>query len=1200
MARPRDRDSAGRLLRVLEDCKLFHMEAAIASLGRVKNGIRSEALIKPSDGDAGELKRTADGRVLSLSDHKRIARLQAALATVATAYDVQSGQEGTGEIDLKRNLVCTVAGSAMMLSMRDCTASRTNCCIWGPQAEKVHVLLDWMMSHECGSSTEKSIDYVRQLLLEWIHPTAEKQNQLAACLTIFELLQRRRRMLKNTPLACERERLCLFGDRAGVCMDALRRVAERGTVLVAASHRAKPSKLTLIALETLALLCGDVGVQYMTSSEAAKRNLVEDGLMREAVESMRFFLVSLRRWHLHSRRRQFLGYALQHLQAYVVASDSLLSSVDGDKGDTRDLDVSVRVALDVLCWQWEATASMFCTRSDASSRIQKQSAEILARVVTFDTFSTKENSTLSGSIFNPEELYAKLRYVCVLMDSIGGVKGCSKAFGAFPVESKASFIFLFVKGLSTATKDGNNASVLLVLQVLRALMLAGDAFHLLSSREEEQELLSELLRVHSNAWATRGNSDCSLQAQTELELFIADFIISRGLFVTGLEQRVRDTSDLTSISLVRTFLYQLDSLPTQSPLFRYWRKQLTPAVLDLITHGNYFVRRQAVSCLPSLDAVSCITELATAGIDAPENYVLTSALGLLFVTSSRNSLEMMASWFIDAIQFGSVQVHSISNKIPKSPREWSDYSIQLATSSSETIALGDKRKELQEKMLAFCFGPVGWSKHIQATEARSEVLRILIRKIFGSPRDPALLRMLREFAACNWINHDVFQIIGKQICIRMMTVPRLSEDYLNDNSPSAAKTIEGLLFSRLAPLLVLRMLPRNVFGTNRTQTFPCGREDLNHLNSYIDCQQQLYCSSSEASSEVEVGTTSEIFLHLLTRSVVDPLEFKEVKMLATECLAKFAPVLVLPLVFGYLVAFLREAIPHDKRDSSRIVEDDNVPDSCGLVTAKLMVYYLNRVFSEDDHAYKDCSITSKVLVLLVQVLGIPSVQDFEEALLTDLQRGCIDCIAMILTRLAASNTRHDNTKEAGDATSLMNLLMTWIFGTKSERGNTKERDAGSIDSRVQELLEGMWSGARYDQLPLQVRVCCCNILLNAISRLESRVLAGWKTQGVITRIALASEKCSKQDVVAGGLQIIFLFLCKASELISIEDCGDLQLVRACFEATTAHLEATRSESVAMNGLKVIGAIIGNIPGFIRTLPPTELQQLIDRYDTNLN
>ncbi|KAG1700280.1 hypothetical protein DVH05_012085 [Phytophthora capsici] len=1077
----------------------------------------------------------------------------------------------------------------MKLSMKDCTSSRTNCCIWGPQAEKLHVLLGWMMSHECGSTYN-----VQQLLLEWIHPTAEKQNQLAACLTIFELLQRRRRTLKKNISVCGKEKLCLFGDRAGVFMDAIQCVAERGIVRVAESNRAKPSKLALIALEALALLCGDVGVQYMTSSEAEKRDLAENGFMREVMGRMRFFLVSLRQWHLHSKRRQFLGYALQNLQTYVETCDSLLSSLDGDN-TARDLDISVPVALDVLCWQWEVTASMFCSRSDAFSRIQKQSTEILAQVVTkwtYNLLSTKENSKLNRCSFDSEMIYAQLRYVCVLMDSMGGLNGCSKAFGSFDVETKASFVFLFAKGLSTASDEGNGTSILLALLVLRALLIPDDAFHLLNSKEEEQELLSQLIHSHSNVW-TRDSSDSMLQAQTEMEMFIADFIISRGLFITELVQRVRTQRVLQpSISLVRTFLYQVDSSPTQSQLFRHWRsKQLTPAVLGHITHDNQNFRRQALSCLPSLDPELCMALLTAVGLDAPDNHVFTSAIGHLFVTSSKSSREVMASWVVDAVQFGSVLVHSVPSKIPESPREWSE----LATSRSEIIALGEKQKQLQERLLAFCFGPIGWSKHIQGT-SRSEILRVLLCKVFGSPRDPALLRMLREVVACGWINHEVFLTFEKQICTHMMTVPRLSEDILDDNSPSAAKRIEELLFARLAPLLVLRMFPRNVFGINQTQTFPCGCEDLNHLNAYLDRQQLLYSSSLEASSAVETDTADEILFHLLTRSVVDPLEFKEVKMLATECLAKFRPVLVLPLVFGYLVAFLREAIPHDKRDSSSIVEDDRVPDSCGLVTAKLMIYYLNRIFSEDDHAFQDCDITSKALVLLVQVLAIPSVQNSDEALLTDLQRGCIDCIAIILTRLAECNSAQDNVKKPGDAASLMNLLIVWIFGVKS-KNIIEECAAAAIASRVQELLEGMWSEAGYGQLPLQVRVCCCNILLNAISRSENSVLIKWKRQGVISRIALATEKCSNQDVIAGGLQIIFLFLCKANdELISMRNNDDAQLVRICFETTTTHVSATRSESVAMNGLKVIGAIIGKIPGFIEALPQTELLNLIDRCD----
>lgn len=260
---------------------------------------------------------------------------------------------------------------------------------------------------------------------------------------------------------------------------------------------------------------------------------------------------------------------------------------------------------------------------------------------------------------------------------------------------------------------------------------------------------------------------------------------------------------------------------------------------------------------------------------------------------------------------------------------------------------------------------------------------------------------------------------------------------------------------------------------------------MNHLNEYIDRQLQLNLSDSESFSHDKVGITSKTLFHILARSVVDPLEFKEVKMVATECLSKFPPPRVLPFVLAYLVAFLREATPHDQRGSSLVVDEESIPNSCGLVTAKLMVYYLNRVFSEDAHAYRDGEMTSKVLVVLVQILGIPCVQNSrlapDESLLTDLQRGCIDCIALVLVRLTANDGGQGSTKvPTASASSLVDLLMAWIFGTKNGKDSITDRDTKTLYSRAQELLEDMWSEAQNHELLLQVRICCCNILLRCV------------------------------------------------------------------------------------------------------------------------
>uniref|UniRef100_M4BT26 Uncharacterized protein n=1 Tax=Hyaloperonospora arabidopsidis (strain Emoy2) TaxID=559515 RepID=M4BT26_HYAAE len=311
------------------------MEAAIAKLEHVDAGIRSESLQTPNrEDDADRLEGNDAGlRVLSLLDHKQIAQLIAALNSVVNAYNTQEieEEEGAGGTNLNRNLVCTVAGAAMMQSLKGCTVSRTNCCVWGAQAKKLHLLLDWMVERE-SSEASMTRDYLRQLLLERVQPVTEKQDQLTACLTIFELLQQRRHKLQTYARGTGIP--CLFGDRAGMYLSALRAIVDRGTIRVGDSRHVKPSKLALIALEALALLSGDVAVQYMTSDQVAKKILVEKGLMLGTAECIRCVLATLRQWHLHSKHHLFLGYALQHLRSYATPCCVILSGVEEATSET--------------------------------------------------------------------------------------------------------------------------------------------------------------------------------------------------------------------------------------------------------------------------------------------------------------------------------------------------------------------------------------------------------------------------------------------------------------------------------------------------------------------------------------------------------------------------------------------------------------------------------------------------------------------------------------------------------------------------------------------------------------------------------------------------------------------------------------------------------------------------------------------------
>lgn len=235
--------------------------------------------------------------------------------------------------------------------------------------------------------------------------------------------------------------------------------------------------------------------------------------------------------------------------------------------------------------------------------------------------------------------------------------------------------------------------------------------------------------------------------------------------------------------------------------------------------------------------------------------------------------------------------------------------------------------------------------------------------------------------------------------------------------------------------------------------------------------------------------------HLLALQVVDPLEFKEIKMLAVEILAKLPPSSVMPFVIAQLLAFLREeapmltATPFTESLYESALQSLKIPSSCGIITTKLMVYYLNRVINEDLEVFKDKSQVPFIMAILLQVLSIPFTstnavggEKHERNLLADLQMGCIDCIALLILR----NLGDPTVQTSG---SLLDVLMDWIIFdnvVNQTNGDDEEpKKPSELMFAVEMMLLSLVSSAPQQNsdlsLPLQVRICGCNILLRYVS-----------------------------------------------------------------------------------------------------------------------
>lgn len=264
----------------------------------------------------------------------------------------------------------------------------------------------------------------------------------------------------------------------------------------------------------------------------------------------------------------------------------------------------------------------------------------------------------------------------------------------------------------------------------------------------------------------------------------------------------------------------------------------------------------------------------------------------------------------------------------------------------------------------------------------------------------------------------------------------------------------------------------------------CDTEDVTHLEEAF----------SKPSDGEQVSVDRDLF-HLLALQVVDPLEFKEVKMLAVEILAKLPPPSVTPFVFAQLLTFLREEAPMLAATSfteslyEPALQSLQLPGYCGIITAKLMVYYLNRVINEDLGVFKDKSQVPFIVAVLLQVLSIPSNgmiggDKSERNLLADLQMGCMDCVALLILRKLGDPTV-EASKKTQTTGSLLDVLMDWIIfdNVVSQIDDDEEvpKKSSELTFAVEMMLLSLVSNAPQHNgdlsLPLQVRICGCNILL---------------------------------------------------------------------------------------------------------------------------
>ncbi|KAH6599648.1 hypothetical protein BASA50_002845 [Batrachochytrium salamandrivorans] len=284
------------------------------------------------------------------------------------------------------------------------------------------------------------------------------------------------------------------------------------------------------------------------------------------------------------------------------------------------------------------------------------------------------------------------------------------------------------------------------------------------------------------------------------------------------------------------------------------------------------------------------------------------------------------------------------------------------------------------------------------SEACMFLLPMLVRKLYGCTSDPLLVRLLSTFSPA-YITSPLACIQVVQFCIDIMrTQPRLTEDLLTSTYPHA---VESVLFARLCPLLILKMIPLEALDAlPRALTAPPPK-DYYHLDSLSQATMSDEPNSHMAADdEIELDTAqsradSMLIINLADQLIVrieHPLEFEEVQKLACQVLSQ------LPL--WYL------------SKSLLMTKFDKMVALSNLRCVRLYIFIachcvISRSVSDMIHSGLLNDLVSRIFLTVLWEPELSSHNDSEakaeEALLAKIQSGSVELLSLMLCTEAKYN-----------------------------------------------------------------------------------------------------------------------------------------------------------------------------------------------------
>lgn len=460
-----------------------------------------------------------------------------------------------------------------------------------------------------------------------------------------------------------------------------------------------------------------------------------------------------------------------------------------------------------------------------------------------------------------------------------------------------------------------------------------------------------------------------------------------------------------------------------------------------------------------------------------------------------------------------------------------------------------------------------WSSTVQDWDS---LVKMLLHKMFAETSNAVIPRFLSEIS-----NHlaDVTHTVFKLLISHMQKHKEANEDLLlkwkeGRLSECEDTRIKDILFDRLSPLLVLKVLPLRAF---------------NDLNS-----EELYGEFSTITARdgdtVVTAADEKCITGLLINRMCHLFEFEDVRKLAAELTGRLHPQVMLPLIGSHL-----EHAIHN-RDILKL-------KSCLFAICNSLM-----IRGKESALH---SVMIKVRHLITTVLLWPSMDSDEVA---KAQHGCIDCLALMIcaelqisessSQLSKVNMVQKKSKlieevmDQSEHPSFLSNVQDTVISSVVRNLTSQQQTFPFVMSKELVFHSNIPEDYKETFVPISFRLCMANVLISVCQKISlrqksllSNVPPSSFVDFVLSTLINFVQASDESQMRAACLQVIFaaVYHLKSSILPYANDLLNLSV------------GALRSKGQAeerIAGAKLLASLMGSEEVIVSSIAPNLMEARI--------